>query len=130
MLSDKQLQQLRDKSTDKPGLLPYPHHIGSAPIKPENTSTFVNRGVSKVNHEFKDRFDRLRQEYESLMEEYEWNKVIYESDLRFEPVIGEIYHLYVRDNKKFISLIGPKEWNQEYLGSFKLNSDLKWEKIK
>jgi hypothetical protein len=64
------------------------------------------------------------------MEEYEWNKVIYESDLRFEPVVGEVYHLYVRDNKKFISLIGPKEWNQEYLGSFKLNSDLKWEKIK
>ena len=128
MLSDKELQQLRDKSTDKPGLLPYPHHIGSSPIKPENTSTFVNRGVSKVNHEFKDRFDRLRKEYESLMEEYEWNKVIYESDLRFEPVVGEVYHLYVRDNKKFISLIGPKEWNQEYLGSFKLNSDLKWEK--
>lgn len=128
MLSDKELQQLRDKSTDKPGLLPYPHHIGSAPINPENTSTFINRGVSKVNHEFKDRFDRLRQEYESLMEEYEWNKVIYESDLRFEPVVGEIYHLYVKNNKKFISLIGPKEWNQEYLGTFKLNSDLKWEK--
>jgi hypothetical protein len=128
MLSDKELQQLKDKSTDKPGLLPYPHHIGSVPIKPENTSTFVNRGVSKVNHEFKDRFERLRKEYESLLEEYEWNKVIYESDLRFEPVVGEIYHLYNSDGKKFISLIGPNEWNKEYLGTFKLNSDLKWEK--
>jgi hypothetical protein len=128
MLSDKELQQLKDKSTDKPGLLPYPHHIGSVPIKPENTSTFVNRGVNKVNHEFKDRFERLRKEYESLLEEYEWNKVIYESDLRFEPVVGEIYHLYNSDGKKFISLIGPNEWNKEYLGTFKLNSDLKWEK--
>ncbi len=109
MLSDKDLQQLRDKSTDKPGLLPYPHHIGSAPIKVENTTTFVNRGVNKVNHEFKDRFERLRKEYESLLEEYEWNKIIYESDLRFEPVVGEIYHLYQNDVKKFISLILSSE---------------------
>jgi hypothetical protein len=129
MLSDKELQLLRDKSTDKPGLLPYPHHIGSAPIKPENTSHFVNRGVNKVNHEFKDRFERLRKEYESLLEEYEWNKIIYESDLRFEPVVGEIYHLYINDGKKFISLIGPGEWKMEFLGTFKLNSDLKWTKI-
>ncbi len=129
MLSDKELQLLRDKSTDNPGLLPYPHHIGSAPIKPENTSNFVNRGVSKVNHEFKDRFERLRKEYESLLEEYEWNKIIYESDLRFEPVVGEIYHLYNNSGKKFISLIGPNEWDQEYLGTFKLSSDLKWIKI-
>lgn len=129
MLSDKDLQQLRDKSTDKPGLLPYPHHIGSSPIKVENTTTFVNRGVNKVNHEFKDRFERLRKEYESLLEEYEWNKIIYESDLRFEPVVGEIYHLYQNDVNKFISLIGPDEWNKEYLGTFKLNSDLKWIKI-
>jgi hypothetical protein len=129
MLSDKDLQQLRDKSTDKPGLLPYPHHIGSDPIKVENTTTFVNRGVNKVNHEFKDRFERLRKEYESLLEEYEWNKIIYESDLRFEPVVGEIYHLYQNNGKKFISLIGPGEWNKEYLGTFKLNSDLKWEKL-
>ena len=98
-------------------------------IKPENTSSFVNRGVNKVNHEFKDRFERLRKEYESLLEEYEWNKIIYESDLRFEPVVGEIYHLYQNGSSKFISLIGPSEWKMEYLGTFKLNSDLKWVKV-
>lgn len=55
--------------------------------------------------------------------------MIYESDLRFEPVVGEIYHLYQTDGKKFISLIGPDERDKEYLGSFKLNSDLKWKKL-
>lgn len=129
MLSDKELKSLKDKSTDNPGLLPYPHHVGSTVIKPESTSKFINRGVSKVNREFKDRFDKIRQEYELLIEEYEWNKIIYESELKFEPVVGEIYHLYTKDDIKFISLIGPKEWNQTYLGSFKLNADLKWEKI-
>jgi len=73
--------------------------------------------------------DELRKEYESLLEEYEWNKIIYESDLRFEPVVGEIYHLYQNDGKKFISLIGPGEWDKEYLGTFKFGHDLKWEKL-
>ena len=129
MLSDKELKSLKDKSTDNPGLLPYPHHVGSTVIKPESTSKFINRGVSKVNHEFKDRFDKIRQEYELLIEEAEWNKIIYESELKFEPVVGEIYHLYTKNSKNFISVIGPTEWKQDYLGSFKLNADLKWEKI-
>jgi hypothetical protein len=39
----------------------------------------------------------------------------------FEPVIGEIYHLY-RDAEgiNFLSLIGPNEWNKEHIGT--LNS--------
>ena len=130
MLSDKELKQLKDKSTDNPGLLSYPHSIGSAPIKPENTSSFINRATNKVNKEFKDRFERLKTEYESLLEELEWNKIIYESELRFEPVVGEIYHLYQKDGKNFISLIGPDEWKHKYLASFKFSHDLKWEKIK
>jgi hypothetical protein len=129
MLSDKDLQQLKDKSTDNPGLLSYPHSIGSAPIKPENTSSFINRATNKVNKEFKDRFERLKTEYESLLEELEWNKIIYESELRFEPVVGEIYHLYQKDGKNFISLIGPDECKHKYLASFKFSHDLKWEKL-
>jgi len=129
MLSDKEIENLKDKSTDNPGLLSYPHHVGSSPIKPESTSKFINRGVSKVNHEFKDRFARLKQEYEQLIEEYEWNKIIYESELKFEPIVGEIYHLHTKDSKNFISIISPSEWNQEYIGTFKLNADLKWEKL-
>ncbi len=129
MLSDKDLQQLKDKSTDNPGLLSYPHSIGSAPIKPENTSSFINRATNKVNKEFKDRFERLKTEYECLLEELEWNKIIYESELRFEPVVGEIYHLYQKDGKNFISLIGPHEWKHNYLGSFRFSHDLKWIKI-
>jgi hypothetical protein len=43
------------------------------------------------------------------MEEYEWNELVYNSKFSFEPVIGEIYHLY-RDaaGLNFLSLIGHK----------------------
>jgi hypothetical protein len=30
------------------------------------------------------------------------------------------------DGIEFLSLIGPNEWNKEFIGSFKLNSDKKW----
>ena len=51
----------------------------------------------------------------------------YNSKFSFEPVIGEIYHLY-RDAQgfDFLSLIAPQEWNKEHIGTFKLNSDKKW----
>jgi hypothetical protein len=117
---------LEDKSASNPGILPYPHHVGSSVIKPENHSQFVNRGVTKVNHEFSERFKKLKEDYDNLLEEWEWNKLIYESDLKFEPIVGEIYHLYKIENRTFLSLIEPDKWNKPFLGSFKLSPDLKW----
>jgi hypothetical protein len=58
-----------------------------------------------------------------------WKEIIYNSKFSFEPVIGEIYHLYVgKEGNHFLSLIPPYEWNKEHLGTFKLNSDKKWVK--
>ena len=46
------------------------------------------------------------------------------------PKIGEIYHIYRRNNgQEFMSLIGPFEWNQQYVMSVRLNSDSVWKKI-
>jgi hypothetical protein len=64
------------------------------------------------------------------MEEYEWNQLVYNAKFSFEPIIGEIYHLYRDHNgEDFLSLISPNEWNKEHLGSFRLNSDKKWVKF-
>jgi hypothetical protein len=61
------------------------------------------------------------------MQEYEWNELVYNARFSFEPVIGEIYHLYKdAEGINFLSLIGPTEWNKEHVGTFKLNSDKKW----
>jgi hypothetical protein len=50
------------------------------------------------------------------MEEYEWNELVYNSKFSFEPVIGEIYHLY-RDaaGAKLSFVDGPQEWNKNTL---------------
>jgi len=66
-------------------------------------------------------------QYQNLIEEFEWNELVYGARFSFEPVVGEIYHLYQGDDGiNFLSLISPKEWNKEHIGTFKLNSDKKW----
>ena len=85
------------------------------------------KDIITVNKEFKSKFDELKAQYQSLIEEFEWNELVYSSKFSFEPVIGEIYHLYrSSDGTDFLSLIGPQEWNKEHIGTFKLNSDKKW----
>ena len=63
------------------------------------------------------------------MDDYKNTTLIYESDYNFEPIMGEVYHLYEKKNSRFLSLIAPNEWNKKYLGSYLLTTDGKWEKV-
>ncbi|MBW4362393.1 DUF2452 domain-containing protein [Flavobacterium taihuense] len=111
-------------------LLPYATTVGAPVIKTDNIVAWKTRGIHQVNREFEDKFSQLKEQYQKLMEEYEWNDLVYNSKFSFEPVIGEIYHMYTsNDGTNFLSLIGPHEWNKEHIASFKLNSDKKWIKL-
>jgi hypothetical protein len=119
-----------DNVADNPGLLPYGSNVGAPSIKVDDVQNWKLSKVHKVNKEFEDRFNILKSEYDKLLEEFMWNEIIYSSDFNFEPVVGEIYHLYkTKNNKTYLSLISPNEWKKECLGSFKLNHDNKWLKI-
>lgn len=108
-------------------LLPYATSVGAPIIKVDDLVSLKSRGVHSVNKELQGKFAELKAQYESLMEEFEWNELVYSAKFSFEPVIGEIYHLYQSaDASHFLSLIGPHEWNREHVGTFKLNSDKKW----
>ena len=111
-------------------LLPYATTIGAPAIIPDNISTWKNEKILKTNHYFNKKYDEIKKEYEKLVEEYEWNKVVYGSNYNFQPIIGEKYHLYRRNNgEMFLSLIEPQSWKQEYVGTFEMDSDNKWKKI-
>ena len=108
-------------------LLPYSTSVGAPVIKVNDIVSWKSRGISNLNKEFENKFNELKTRYLSLIKEFEWNELVYNAKFSFEPVIGEIYHLYVGDDKMhFLSLISPEEWNKEYVGTFKLNSDKKW----
>lgn len=84
---------------------------------------------SSINKEFSERYDKLMKEYEQLSSEIYWNNLIYDTEIKFKPVIGKSYYLYVDDNKYFISLIDPNEWKKEFIGEFKFDHNGKWNKI-
>ncbi len=109
---------------------PYGTSSSSPVIKPLNTATWRNDGVDRVNKQFKSKFDELKKEYEAMMEQFEYNDLIYNAKFNFEPILGEVYYLY-NDKKEepFLSIIQPDQCNFNYLGSFRLNSQKMWEKI-
>lgn len=108
-------------------LLPYSTNVGAPVIKLDDVVSWKNRGVNQVNKEFESKFNELKVEYEKLMQEYEWNEIVYNAKFSFEPLVGEIYHLYLgKDGSNFLSLIHPNDWNKEHIGTFKLNSNKKW----
>jgi hypothetical protein len=107
--------------------LAYPTNVGAPVIKIDDIVEWKNKGVRNVNKEFESKFNELKIQYEKLMQEYEWNEIVYNSKFSFEPTIGEIYHLYIKDDGTyFLSLIHPESWKKEHVGSFKLNSSKKW----
>lgn len=110
-------------------LLPYATNVGSPVIIPDNVSTWKNEKILKTNHYFNKRYDEIKEEYNKLVDEFEWNRMVYSSNYNFQPVVGEKYYLYRRNNGEyFLSLIRPTEWRQEFIGEFELDSENKWVK--
>jgi hypothetical protein len=108
-------------------ILPYGTNVGAPVIQIDDVVSWKSRGISTVNKQLESKFNELKEQYQKLMEEFEWNELVYNAKFSFEPVIGEIYHLYRDDNgSNFLSLIAPNEWNKEHVGTFKLNSEKKW----
>lgn len=108
-------------------VLTYSTNVGAPVIRIDDIVAWKSRGIATVNKELESKFNELKIQYENLMKEYEWNELVYGAKFSFEPVVGEIYHLYRGDDGvNFLSLISPREWNKEHLGTFKLNSDKKW----
>jgi hypothetical protein len=111
-------------------ILPYASNVGAPVIKPENIDSWRKRGVTKVNHHLETKFLELKDKYNKLVEEFEWNDLVYNAKFNFEPIIGETYYLYSGSNEEnFLSLISPSEWDKKCLGSFYLDTEQKWIKI-
>lgn len=111
-------------------LKPYATSVNAPVITTTDSIAWKNRSINKVNHKLKSRYAELKVEYEKMMQEYEYNKLIFSAKFTFEPIIGEIYHLYKKENNEaFLSIIAPNECHFHALGSFYLSADQIWKKI-
>lgn len=105
----------------------YPTTVGSQKFEPIVVDK--SEGI-KADRFFNSRLTELKKEYELLVSKYVDTKLVYGSDYNFQPIVGETYHLYERKNgSKFLSMISPDDWKQEYVGSFILLNNGTWEKL-
>lgn len=119
-----------DNVADNPSILPYGSNIGAPAISKENIEGWKVTKLDKINKQLLQRYTELNNQMNNLINDYETNQLVYSAKFNFEPVIGEVYHLYEGSNgENFLSLIHPSEWNRKNIGSFKLDSDNKWIKI-
>ncbi|WP_371736661.1 DUF2452 domain-containing protein [Cellulophaga sp. HaHaR_3_176] len=110
-------------------LKPYATSVGAPIIKTVDTVAWKNKSISKANHHIQAKYLELKQAYDEMMDEYNYNNTIYNAKFSFEPIVGDVYHLYQKENdSNFLSLIAPEQCNFNYLGSFYLNTELIWEK--
>ena len=109
----------------------YPTEIGAPKFEPDNISLFKIEKTSKVKKYYSSKFEEMTKEYENLMSEIQVNERLYMADHNFEPISGEIYHLYKKEsNEEFLSLISPDQWKRfEFIGSYRFLSDGRWEKV-
>lgn len=111
-------------------LKPYATSVGAPVITPTDTIAWKNRSINKINHKVEAKYLELKAEYDKMMQEFEYNTLIFSAKFTFEPIIGEVYHLYKRENgETFLSIISPKQCKFNSLGSFYLNADQIWKKL-
>ena len=102
----------------------YGTSVGAPVITSTDNVAWKNRSIHKINSKVE-----AKAAYKKMMEEFEYNQLIFNAKFTFEPIVGQVYHLYQRDNgENFLSIIAPYQCDFNHMGSFYLNADLIWEK--
>ena len=92
-------KELPDSYVPNAYALPYGSNLSAPAIKPDHTLGGWKAGaVHSANQHYEERFNKLKAEAEKLAEEVKWNEIIFNAEMRIKPVIGNIYHLYKKDN--------------------------------
>lgn len=139
-VSQIDLEKMREKTAENPGLLPYAHTSGSAVVRPEDKGKLKGRAVSAMQSQAEMQMKQLYEQMEllaaqanALKKRVNISERIYTADIPFEPLIGHIYYLYRRNNgQDVLSMIAPNEWGRsksfpQYVATVKLLADHTWE---
>jgi hypothetical protein len=130
----------KDKITENPHTLEYAHHAGSALIKPEDQGKLKGRALSAMEHQTDMQLGQIYEQMQLLADQAKKlndrkliSERIYLAEMRFEPIINHVYHLYQKENKThLLSLIAPNQWGRskhsfEFVASVRLLADHTWD---
>jgi len=131
-----------DKITENPGALLYPHHVGSAIVKPEDQGKIKGRAVSAMDQQTDQQLSQIYEQMQLLAQQAKKiqdrkiiSEKIYRAEMRFEPIISHVYHLYERDNGiHLLSIVAPDQWGRSgqslvFLATIKLLADHTWDVV-
>ena len=129
----------KDRITETPGSILYPHHVGGFKIEPTEKSIIKHRSQSAMLDQTKMQLDQIYRQMELLAEQakeiknrVEVSEWVYQAEYSFEPLVNHTYHLYQKNNGKYcLSLIGPNDWGKsspfaEFISSVTLLADRTW----
>lgn len=132
----------KDKITENPSSLEYPHTRGGQVIKPEDRGKLKGRALSAMEQQTDHQLDQIREQMSLLADQAgkiqkrkEVSEQIYMAEMRFEPLISHTYHLYQRDNgSTVLSMVHPDQWGKsgtpyDFVATVKLLADHTWEII-
>jgi hypothetical protein len=124
-------------------VLPYAHSVTGVAIVPNAQGTIKHKALRAMAEQTDMHLDQIRKQIEVLaMQANEIKRrkdlslVIYDAKINFTPQIGQVYHLYEKNNGEHtLSLISPTDWgggsgpHKAHLGSVKLLADHTWTEV-
>lgn len=103
--------------------------------KPIARGLFTLDGQSDIQAQnIIEQIEVLKRQAQEIHNKRNISKKIYNSEIKFEPIVMGIYYLYIRnESEQFISMISPNEWGRsqksklDYIAQIRLQYDHTWE---
>ncbi len=99
----------------------------------EEADVWIKVGVNQKLDLILKQIQALQKQAREIIEKAEEDAKLHRVSCNFEKKPGMILHLYEKPNQeKYFSLLSPEEWGtppHKYLGSYRLNHDMSFEKI-
>lgn len=120
---------------------PVPLTVSSPVIKPIDKNKLQARAVETMHLQAHQQIDLLRKQASLIMQQVKEiedrlkiSELIYKAEMRFKPVLGQIYYLYEKkeEGNFLVSMIAPDEWGRSksfsrYLSTVRLLGDSTWD---
>jgi Protein of unknown function (DUF2452) len=123
-------------------VLPYAASVSGALVKPNEEGVIRHKALSAMEEQTNMQLTQIRQQIELLaiqakeiQKRKELSMIVYNAKLSFEPVIGQTYYLYEKeDGSHLVSMVSPREWGvkipfKSFLASVKLLADHTWQEV-
>lgn len=111
---------------------PYGTNVSAPAFTVPDVAGFKKEQAAEASHRFHQRYEELETAMSELMTQAQYNDRLLRAQIAFKPIIGQVYYLYTKDERDFISMVSPEEFGSNYMktkafiGAYKILSDNVW----